>query len=351
MSDSPVSPLMLDGRDVGPGKPAWIIAEIGINHEGNAGTCARMIEEAAIAGADAIKLQTVDADASYTRESPSYTLFKESALTAEETAGLFRLTRDKGMAPFTTAADLATIDWVDRLKPAAHKVSSGLLSTLPVVRHLARTGRPLILSTGMSYEEDIDLAVDTARAAGAQQIALLHCTSIYPAPAETLNLAAIAWMAERWRVPAGFSDHSLGDTAAPLAVIAGACIVEKHFTLDVSRPGYDHHIGLDPAGFRRMVDAIRIAERMRGRPGRNMSDAELSVRKWARRAVVARCAISAGETLTVGHLTFKRPPPGVEPGMAPDLIEALVGHKVTRALVQDEVIRPADIVNWTEGSN
>lgn len=350
MFDSSVSPLVLEGREVGLGRPTWIVAEIGINHEGNAGTCARMIEEAAVAGADAIKLQTVDADASYTRESPSYALFKESALTAEETAGLFRLTRQKGMAPFTTVADLATIDWVDRLEPAAHKVSSGLLSTLPVVRHLARTGRPLILSTGMSYEEDIDLAVDAARAAGAQQIALLHCTSIYPAPVETLNLAAIGWMAKRWQVPAGFSDHSLGEVAAPLAVSAGACIVEKHFTLDVSRPGYDHHIGLDPAGFRRMVDGIRLAEGMRGRPGRNMTEAELSVRKWARRAVVAKCAISAGETLTAGHLTFKRPPPGVEPGLAPDVIEALIGHKVTRALAPDEVIRPADIMNWAGDS-
>jgi len=324
-------------------KTCVIIAEIGINHEGSAETCARMIEEAAAAGADAIKLQTIDADISYDPASPSYELFKSSALSREETAAMFDLTRQLGMQPFTTSVDYETIDWVDRLEPWAHKVSSGLLTTTPILRYLARKGRKLVMSTGMATEEDIDEAIAAVRDEGAADITLLHCTSVYPTPPETINLAAIPWLRERWGVPSGFSDHSTGDEAAALAVAFGAVMIEKHFTLDVARPSFDHHISLDPAGFKAMADKVRRAEAMIGKPGRNMTEHELEVRRWAHRVLVAATDIESGELVSTANVTFKRPPKGTTGGLRPGLLESLTGRRLTRKLAAGEILREQDM--------
>src|SRR5262249_51834119 len=156
-----------------------VIAEIGINHEGSVEACGKMITAAAGAGADAIKLQTVDPDESYAPGTASYALFSRAWLSPEATARMFGLARDLGMEPFTTSGDPATLDWVDRLRPAAHKISSGLLTHLPLIRRAAATGRSVIMSTGMSTLEDVDDAVAAAQGA---PIALMQCTSLYPAP-------------------------------------------------------------------------------------------------------------------------------------------------------------------------
>jgi sialic acid synthase SpsE len=209
-------------RKIGDGEPVLVIAEIGINHEGSAETCARMIEAAAAAGADSIKLQTIDADANYVRGTESHRLFSSCGLSREETANMFRLTRDLGMEPFTTVGDLKSLEWIERLDPAGHKISSGLLTTHPIVARAAQTGRTLIISTGLAEIADVEEAVAVARKSGPSPIALLQCTSLYPAPFDSLNLAAIRELAARFSVVAGFSDHSLGVEAAPLAVAAGA---------------------------------------------------------------------------------------------------------------------------------
>jgi N,N'-diacetyllegionaminate synthase len=323
-----------------------VVAEIGINHEGNFAVCMRMVDAAASAGADAIKLQTVDADRSYDPGSPSYELFKRSALTREQTAAIFARARELGLKPFTTAVDPDTIDWVDRLEPYAHKVSSGLLTTTPVLRHLARKRRPVVLSTGMAEEKEIAEAVAALREAGCVDLVLLQCTSLYPAPDELLNLAAIPWLRERFDAPTGFSDHSVGTRAAMLSVAYGAVMIEKHFTLDPTREGFDHRLSLGPEAFGRMVVDIRAATAMVGTAGRILSPAERDMRRWAHRVLVAAVAVPAGALLSPENVIYRRPPKDGPAGLRPGLMEAVYGHRARTALRAGQVLRAEDIDGW-----
>ena len=164
----------------------YVIAEIGVNHEGSVDSCAEMIRASASAGADAVKLQTVDASRCYAPETESYKVFSEAALTEAETANMFQLARNCGVDVFTTSGDLQTLEWVDRLNPAAHKISSGLLSCTPIVKEACKFGRPVLMSTGMSSTATIDLSVEIVRQSGCQT-ALFQCTSLYPCPIDKVG--------------------------------------------------------------------------------------------------------------------------------------------------------------------
>ncbi len=315
----------------------WIVAEIGINHEGSVETCARMVEEAARAGADAIKLQTVDADENYLPGTESHVLFSRAALSREETARIFALSRDLGIAPFTTVGDVPTLEWIRRLDPWGYKVSSGLLTHLPLIQRLAALDAPLVLSTGMAEPADIDAAMAAAGTGGNARVTLLHCTSLYPAPIETLNLATIGWLAERYDVPVGFSDHSLGIEAAPLAVAVGACMIEKHFSLDSSRPTFDHWLSLEPKAFAEMVARVRAAEAMLGVRPKTLSPQERTNRDRYHRAIVARRDVATGARLEEADIGFMRLQPGMR-GLAPAQIDRVLGRRAARSLSRYDVI-------------
>jgi len=265
----------------------YIIAEIGIDHEGDVEQCAKMIEAAAEIGADAVKLQTIDADSNYVVGSESYKVFKGSELTREETANMFNLARENGLDVFTTVGDIGTAEWVEKLEPSCWKISSGLLTHIPMVRHLASLGRPLLISTGMANVDDINLAIETSKSAGNNDISLFQCTSLYPAPLDSLNLSTIGWLKEKYGYDVGFSDHSLGSDAAFLSVGAGATLLEKHFSLDPSQPGFDHKISLNIAGFKEMVERVRAAEKMMGTKQKEVSEAINNTRMKYLRSIVA----------------------------------------------------------------
>jgi sialic acid synthase SpsE len=284
----------------------YIIAEIGINHEGSVEKCARMIKEAANAGVNAVKLQTIDADANYVVGSESYKIFKGSELTREETSDMFDLARAKGLEIFTTAGDIETIKWVEELKPSCWKISSGLLTHIPMVRYLASLGRPLLVSTGMASVDDIDLAIETIRSTGNSNISLFQCTSLYPAPVDSLNLSTISWLKERYNCKVGFSDHSLGSDAAFLSVGAGATLIEKHFSLDNGRSGFDHKISLDPNGLKEMIGRIRAAEQIMGEPIKYVSEPIKKMREKFLRSVVAIDSISKGDIFSSENIGVRR---------------------------------------------
>ena len=166
---------------------------------------------------------------------------------------MFQLARDCGIEPFTTAGDLQTLNWVDKLDPVAHKISSGLMSCTPIVREACKLGRPVLMSTGMSGIATIDQSVEIARESRCKT-ALFQCTSLYPSPPEKLNLGAINGLSKRYNLPTGFSDHSLGISMAPLAAAAGARLIEKHLTFDKKRSGFDHSISLEEDDFAKMVE-------------------------------------------------------------------------------------------------
>ena len=283
-----------------------IIAEIGINHEGSVEKCARMIKEAANVGVNAVKLQTIDADANYVVGSESYKIFKGSELTREETSDMFDLARAKGLEIFTTAGDIETIKWVEELKPSCWKISSGLLTHIPMVRYLASLGRPLLVSTGMASVDDIDLAIETIRSAGNSNISLFQCTSLYPAPIDSLNLSTISWLKERYNCKVGFSDHSLGSDAAFLSVGAGATLIEKHFSLDNGRSGFDHKISLNPNGLKEMIGRIREAEQIMGEPIKYVSEPINKMREKFLRSVVAIDSISKGDIFSSENIGVRR---------------------------------------------
>lgn len=291
---------------IGDGRPTMVIAEIGINHEGSVDTCALMVEAAVRAGADAVKLQTSDPDEHYLPGTPSYELYDKARLKPEETTSIFALAKKLGVEVFTTCGDMPTLDLIESLDPAGHKISSGMLVNLPMIRRFAKTGRPLIFSSGMSDLDGVTKAVKAAKMAGAEQIAVLQCTSLYPAEPQTLNLRAIRTLREHFGTLTGFSDHSAGIEAAPLAIAAGACIIERHFTFDRSRSGFDHIVSLEPAEFAAMVAAIRRAEIIMGTGIKVPTDAESEfARRWSRR-LVARRDIKARQVISEDDLAVKR---------------------------------------------
>lgn len=302
----------------------YIIAEIGVNHEGSAEQCAKMIEAAAVAGADAVKLQTIDADANYVVGSESYKVFKGSQLTRKETASMFNLASEIGLDIFTTAGDIETVEWVEKLEPSCWKISSGLLTHIPMVRHLASLGRPLLISTGMASLDDIDLAIETIKLEGNKDISLLQCTSLYPAPLDSLNLSTITWLKERYGYDVGFSDHSLGIDAAFLSIGAGAALIEKHFSLDPTRVGFDHKISLNASDFKQMVERVRLAEKVMGSPVKSLSKKIVEMRKKFLRSVVAIDAISKGDIFSTRNIGIRRTLPDKR-GSEPKYFDTMLG--------------------------
>jgi sialic acid synthase SpsE len=319
----------IGNKIVGPGAPVFVIAEIGINHEGSVEKCAEMIRAASGAGADAIKLQTVDADIAYAPNSPSYELFKRSALSREETAAMFALARELGMVPLTTIVDEPTLSWIRNLRPDCFKVSSGLLSNTPFISRLAGEGKPLIMSTGLGNVGDIEAALSAID----KQVsfALLQCTSLYPCPDEEVNLSAIQHLAKRWSCVAGYSDHSQDCLPSVLSVMEGAAIVEKHFTLDQKRAGFDHAVSAEPAAFKEMVSQIHRAKTLKG-----SGSLEMAASLEANRALFSRCVVALKD-LTTGTLLddecigIRRPNPGNR-GAAPEDMSRLVGRVLKRSV-------------------
>ncbi len=323
-----------------PAGEVFVIAEIGINHEGSVETCVRMIDVAMAAGADAVKLQTIDPDKNYVRGTESHTIFSQACLNQEQTAEVFTYARTCGIACFTTVGDFETLEWINRLEPVAHKISSGLLTHTALIQQAAATGRPIILSTGMSDGTEIGAAL--VAVAGQAPAILLQCTSIYPAPEDSINLRAIGWMAERFGVPCGFSDHSLGTDVASMAVAAGAMCIEKHLTLDPSRAGFDHPISLGPQQFAQMVDSIRRTQLILGVAGKPLTGDLRQARERYLRCVVANEPIPAGTPLSVENMAVKRPLPNRR-GIAADQYKAVLGRRALVDIEADEPITPSSI--------
>lgn len=338
-----LAPIRFGKRHIGPDHPVVVIAEIGVNHEGDPATCFRLVEMAAGAGADAVKFQTLDADENYVPGTESHAIFSKAQLTPETTAEAFRLALSLGMEVLTTCGDMETLAWVDRLEPAAHKISSGLVTHLPLIRAAAETGRPVMISTGMC---DIVLAreaVNAAKTAGATELCLLQCTSIYPAPIDSLNLSSIRMLGREFNVPVGFSDHSLGDEAAGLAVAAGAMVIEKHFSLDPSRPGFDHRLSVDPGGLKALVCTVRRAEKMLGSAEKTCSTEQVIAAQRYLRSIVARRSIEPGEILTLENVGFMRTLPENR-GLPPGAWDQLAGRQTARSLDRYQAIQLDDIV-------
>lgn len=340
--------VRIGSREVGPGRPCYVIAEAGANHDRDLDVARRLIDVAAEAGADAVKFQTYSGRTLYSTKTPRFEylgelgakppheLLDEIALPRDWQPVLATHCRDAGIEFLSSPFDRRAVDELDALDVAAFKIASFELVDLPLIGYAAAKRRPMILSTGMATLGEVEEAVETARAAGAGGICLLQCASLYPAPPEVMNLRAIATMRAAFGVPVGLSDHTLGTHVAPAAVAIGADLVEKHFTLDRTRVGPDHPFAVEPAELKELVARIRDVEAALGDGHkRGPSEAEMAeMYGKARRSVVAACAIPAGTPITREMLTVKRPGFGIKP----KFIDALVGRRARVDIDEDEVV-------------
>jgi pseudaminic acid synthase len=335
--------IRVGGREVGPGHPTYVIAELSANHGGDLGQARALIAAAAECGADAVKLQTYTPDTmTLPIDRPPFVvsggtlwdgrqlfdLYREAQTPWEWHAELFAAAADAGIACFSTPFDRSAVEFLEPLDPPAYKIASFEILDLDLIAVAAATGRPLLISTGMASQPEIDRAVTAARTAGAEQLALLRCNSAYPARPAEMDLRTIPAMQDAWEVPIGLSDHTLTPTAALVAVALGACIVEKHVTLSRTEPGPDAAFSLEPDELRELVEVIREAEAALGTVRFGPSESEQASLAF-RRSLWFVQDLDVGATVTAEHVRALRP----AGGLPPDRLGAVLGRRV-RATVR-----------------
>ena len=334
------------GRRVGSGEPAYVIAEAGANHNRDLGVARQLIDVAADAGADAVKFQTYSGKALYSSRTPRFDYLADErspqelldavALPREWQPELAEHAAARGIHFFSSPFDMAAVDSLRELGVPAMKIASFEIVDPALIRHAAAVGVPVIVSTGMAVLGEIEDALGAVAEAGNEQVALLRCASVYPAPPAIMNLRAIGTLREAFGVPVGLSDHTRGTAIAAGAAALGAELVEKHFTLSREMEGPDHPFALEPDELAAMVAAIREVEAGLGN-GRleGPSDEEAGeMYTLARRSVIAATDIGAGTEITADMLTVKRPGTGI----APKHIELVVGRVAKEDIAFDEPI-------------
>jgi len=335
-------PVNIGKYTIGPSGPVYIIAELSANHNQDFDQAVDLIKSAKEAGADAVKLQTytpdtltIDCDNEYFRIGTGtiwegknlYSLYKEAYTPWEWQPELKKIANDLGMDLFSTPFDATSVDFLESMEVPAYKVASFEIVDIPLIRKIAQTGKPVIISTGMASVAEIAEAVQTVRDEGNDQIALLKCTSAYPALPEEMNLRTIPHLSRMFDVPVGLSDHTLGTTIPVAAVALGACIVEKHFTLSRKIPGPDSAFSLEPQEFGAMVDAIRETEKALGTVSYKITEHEKASRVFRRSLFVVK-DIKKGEKFTQENIRSIRPGYGLEPKHLPKI----VGKKARRGI-------------------
>jgi N,N'-diacetyllegionaminate synthase len=337
--------LTVGPREIGPGRPCFVIAEAGINHNGDVTLAAELVDAAARAGADAIKFQTHfpehemlrgGATAAYVGES-LFDLLTRTALSREAHATLKDLAAKKGILFLSTPFSREAADFLETLGVSAFKTGSGELTNIPLQRHIARKGRPMIVSTGMSTPEEIDATVRALDEEGATY-ALMHCTSTYPTPFEHVQLGCIPALQSTYGVPVGFSDHTLGTAISVAAVASGANIFEKHFTTSRSLPGPDQQGSMEPQELASLVRDIRAVERSLG-AAKKIQPGEQDVRNMALHSVVSIRDIEAGRKIAAEDVWAKRPGTGIPAARMGDVL----GRVAKRAIPRDKLISWDDL--------
>lgn len=328
----------------------FIIAEAGVNHNGDLDLAKRLIDAAADAGADAVKFQTFKADRIVARHAPKaeyqqrtsganesqYAMLKRLEFNEEQFRALHAHCHKQGIDFLSTPFDLESIDFLVALGLTTFKIPSGEITNLPYLRKIGALQKKIILSTGMADLQEIEEALKMLTGSGAtkDKITILHCNTAYPTPMEDVNLKAMQTIARAFQVAVGFSDHTMGIETAIAAVALGAVVVEKHFTMDNTLPGPDHQASLEPQELQTMVKSIRNIEKALGDGVKQPTKSEIRNRMIARKSIVAACQINAQEIFTERNLTLKRP----GTGLSPMLWDKVLGKRAARNFATDELI-------------
>lgn len=347
------SHINIDGTLIGAGQAPYMIAELSANHNGDLDKALQSIRAAKAAGADAVKLQTYTADTMTIRsERPEfqihgglwdgyslYDLYDEAHTPYAWHQPLFEEARRSGISIFSSPFDETAVDLLEDLNAPAYKIASFEATDLPLVRYAASTGKPVIASTGMADADEIGELVAAVRDTGNEQLVLLHCISSYPSPPEQANLLTIADMRERFGVPVGLSDHTLTHTTAIAATALGACVIEKHFTLDREDKGPDSAFSLEPAELAELCEQARTAHLALGTAGYGRREAEKANLQFRRSLYFVR-DVAAGETITEAHVRRIRPGLGLSPRFYESVIGRTAANDITAGTpVQHECLR------------
>ena len=345
----------IDGKKVGQGAHAFVIAEIGSNFDGSMEKAKRLIDAAASAGADAVKFQTFSAEKIITAkaEKPAYQKNRESdSETYQQSLKKFEISKEghfmlkehcrKAGVIFlsTPHSGKESLAILEELGVGAFKIGSGDITNIQFLGFAASKKKPVLLSTGMATLPEISAAVSAVRKTGNNKILLFQCTSEYPCPVENVNLLAMKTLQKKFRVPVGLSDHTTS-VAVPVAAVAlGASAIEKHFTLNRNDKGPDHRASVEPEEFARIVSYIREAEKALGSAEKKPNDSELKLAETARKSIVAAADINAGETVSAEKLEIKRPGTGIKPSD----IAKVIGKKAKLRIEKDSIISFDDLV-------
>lgn len=347
-------PMTIAGHAVGAGAPCFVIAEAGVNHNGDLGLARELIDVAREAGANAIKFQTFEPSllaaasapkAKYqekgTTEGSQREMLEKLALSREAHHELKAYAEQRGILFLSSPFDEGSADFLAALKLAALKIPSGEVTNHPFLAHVARLGLPMLMSTGMCTLAEVGEAVEAIRAAGDPPLALFHCLSNYPAPAAESNLRAMATLASAFGVPVGWSDHTPGIHVSIAAVALGAALIEKHVTLDHSLPGPDHRASLEPQELCDLVTAIRLTESALGDGIKAPRPCELEIAAVARKSLHWRADVASGVQVEPGHLISLRPGTGI----APARLSEIVGRRLTRSVRAGALLSEEDLAS------
>lgn len=349
-----INPVQIGNYKIGPGNSCFIIAEAGVNHNGDVKLAHQLIDAAIKSGANAVKFQSFITEALVTSKTPKaeyqikttggnsgqYKMLKSLEMSADDHAKLKDHCDQAGTLYLCTPYDNISVDMLDKIDISAFKVASTDTTNVPLLRYIASKGRPVILSTGFSSLGQVECAVESLNESGLKgKTILLQCTAEYPAPIDEINLRAIVTMQQAFGCPVGFSDHTEGTDAGPWSVAIGSCVVEKHFTLDRNMAGPDHRASLEPDEFSDLVRKIRQIERSLGDGIKRIMPSELKNKAVMQKSLVAVKAIKAGETITPDSLTCKRP----GTGLSPAFYDQVVGKKADRDIEENEILTLSSI--------
>lgn len=344
--------ITIGNRIISTKSPVLIIAEAGVNHNGDIELAKKLIDAGAEAGVDAVKFQRFTAEGLVTKtaeqaeyqventgkKESQYDMLKRLELAEGDYPILKEYCKEKGLLFLCTAFAIEDVEFLEKLGVDWYKIPSGEITNLPYIRHIAKKRKPIIISTGMSTMEEVKTALKTIKAEGNEQIICLHCTSSYPASPESLNLQVIKTMQKELDVFIGYSDHSKGDMADVITTTLGVRVIEKHFTLDNNMEGPDHMASLGPHELKKMVDEIRTAEVMLGSNEKKLTEVERSVRDVTRKSIIIKHDMKAGETIGSDDLAVKRPGNGIPPYE----IDNILGKKLVRDISADTLLQRKD---------
>lgn len=332
----------------------YVIAEAGVNHNGSVKNAFKMIDCAKECGCDCIKFQTFKTDALVTSNAPKadyqmrntngsnnqFAMLKSLELNDREFEELKAHCNEIGIEFMSTPFDIESVDVLEKIGVTRYKISSGDINNKQLLQYVAKTGKSMVVSTGMSTIEEVRKAVDWIEQVGNHQITLLHCTSNYPTSYDEVNMKAMQTLQQKFGYPIGYSDHTKGDLASIVAVAMGATVIEKHFTLDKNMEGPDHKASLNVEELKEMVDDIRAVETIMGSGVKQPMKSELNTRSVARKSVVLAHNIQKGEILKKEDLVLKRP----GNGLAPEYLDELIGKVLVRNMRAEEMITWKDVV-------